>query len=110
MPAKRKTDAQKAERSNLKWEVGRRLRAVREVLGLGQGEFGRRAGLNPNAYNMIELGQKLPSIETAIALCRAHRLTLDYIFLGDAGDLPHSVGRAIEAMNQARIGTEPPKD
>lgn len=75
---------------------------AREVLGLGQGEFGRRAGIAPNAYNMIELGERLPSVEVAIALCDAHGLTLEYIFRGDTGDLRHSLASAIEALSAAR--------
>ena len=102
MSAKPRTEAQKRERGALRRAVGARLKAVREVLGLPQGVFGRRAGLSPAAYNNIELGEKLPSIETAIALCKAHRLTLDYIFMGDAGDLPHAVGKAIESLQDAR--------
>lgn len=85
-----------------KRQVGRRLRIAREVIGLAQGEFGRRAGISSAAYNMIESGERMPSIEYAIALCDAHRLTLEYIFRGDPGDLPHSIGRAIEALMHAR--------
>ena len=93
-------------RARFRRDVGRRLRMAREVLGMAQGEFGRRAGLNANAYNMIELGERLPSIEVAIAICDAHRLTLEYVFRGDTGDLPHSVGAAIEALAAARSSTD----
>lgn len=97
-----KASSDRDARDRLRREVAHRLKLVREVLGLAQGEFGRRAGLQPNAYNMIEVGERLPSIEVAIALCDAHRLTLEYIFRGDAGDLPHSMASAIEALEAAR--------
>lgn len=83
-------------------EVGQRLRVVREVYGMNQAEFGRRAHLAPNTYNMIELGSKLPSVFVAIALCDAHGLTLDYIYRGDPSDLSAPVRRAIEALSTAR--------
>lgn len=102
MATKPLTSKQREARDRLRAAVGQRLKIVREVLGLGQGEFGRRAGLTPQGYSMIEAGDKLPSIESAMAMCDAHGLTLDYIFRGDAGDLKHSVGRAVEALMEAR--------
>lgn len=100
--ATKKPSKRSAARELLMKSVARRLLLVREVLGLKQGEFGRRAGLKPNAYNMIESGDRLPSIEVAIRICDAHRLTLDFIFRGDAGDLPHNIASAIEALSEAR--------
>jgi DNA-binding XRE family transcriptional regulator len=97
-----KSPARKEAEVRLQKAVGQRLRAVRDVLGLNQAEFGRRAKLAPNTYNMIELGERMPSILVAIAICDAHRLTLDFIFRGDTGDLPHGMGRAIDAMLDAR--------
>lgn len=97
------TEAERAEAQRLRKDVGQRLRVVREVLGLNQVEFGRRAGLAANTYNMIEGGTKLPSISVAIALCDAHGLTLDYIFRGDPSDLSAAVRRAIDALNVARV-------
>lgn len=98
----KRSEKSRASKARLMADVAKRLRMVREVLGLEQGDFGRRAGLKPNTYNMIELGKRLPSIEVAIALAEAHRLTLDFIFRGDAGDLPHSIASAVEALSQAR--------
>lgn len=106
MPAKRKThsDATKQARDDLKKQVAKRLRAYREVIDVGQGAFGAKAGITVAAYNNIERGLKLPSIHAAMALCRAHNLTLDYIFMGDAGDLPKPIRDAIEALEGAREG------
>jgi DNA-binding XRE family transcriptional regulator len=84
-----KSPARKEAEVRLQKAVGQRLRAVRDVLGLNQAEFGRRAKL-------------APTILVAIAICDAHRLTLDFIFRGDTGDLPHGMGRAIDAMLDAR--------
>lgn len=102
MAKTRKTEDEKNRLDLMRKEVGRRLRVVREVYGLNQAEFGRRAGLASNTYNMIELGVKLPSVFVAIAICDAHGLTLDYIFRGDPSDLSAPVRRAIEALSTAR--------
>lgn len=101
-PTRTKSPARKEAELRLQKAVGQRLKAVRDVLGLNQADFGRRAKLAENTYNMIELGKRMPSILVAIALCDAHRLTLDYIFRGDTGDLPHGMGRAVDAMLAAR--------
>ena len=96
------SDATKKAREDLKVQVARRLKAYREVIGMGQGAFGAKAKITVAAYNNIERGLKLPSIHAAMALCRAHNLTLDYIFMGDAGDLPKPIRDAIEALADAR--------
>jgi len=101
-PTPRLTPEQRVARLALRRRVGERLRWVREVIGQSQREFGRRAGLEPNAYNRIELGLVLPSVEVAIALCDAHGLTLDYIFRGDTGDLKHSIAEGIKILQAAR--------
>lgn len=100
------TDHERQRIQELRRAVGRHLRAIREVLGLGQAEFGRRAGLEPNTYNRIEKGHTLPSIFVAMALCDAHGLTLDYIYRGDPSDLSAPVRRALEATAVARSTTQ----
>lgn len=102
MPKPHLTPEQRAARDAMRRNVGERLRWVREVLGMSQREFGRRAGLGSNTYNQVELGLKMPSIEMAIAICDAHGLTLDYIFRGDTGDLKHSVAEGIKILRAAR--------
>jgi DNA-binding XRE family transcriptional regulator len=90
------------EKAGFRREIGERLRVVREIKQMAQGEFAKRAGLTPSAYNQIELGETMPRIESAIALRNAHGLTLDYIYCGDPGDLEPSLRRAIEALRLAR--------
>ncbi len=96
------TDEEREARNLLRRQVGARLRAVREIMGLAQGEFGRRAGIQPNAYHQIEVGDTLPSVESAIALRNAHGLTLDYIYCGDTGDLSAPIRRALDALEVVR--------
>lgn len=101
MATKPLTDEQREYRETLKREVGERLRLVRRVLDLNQGEFGRRAGISPNTYNQIELGDKMPSIETAIAICEAYNISLDWIFRGEPGDMSVRLWQGIQALREA---------
>lgn len=104
MGTRKLTEAEHAARERLKRDVGERLRLVRQVLDLGQGEFARRAKIEPNTYNQIELGIKMPSIETAIALCDAHKISLDWIFRGEPGDMSVRLFDGIRALMAARHG------
>lgn len=82
--------------------IAERLRLVRDVVGMAQGEFAERAGIAANTYNQFERGRKRPSIENAIALCDTYNLTLDWIFRGDHTGLPFRMVDAIHAVRKAR--------
>lgn len=82
--------------------IGERLRISREALGLTQAEFARRAKVSPTAYNQYEKGRMRPAIDQAIKLRDAHKLTLDWIYLGDNSGLRSSLADAIKAIRQAR--------
>lgn len=62
--------------------IGQRIRLVRTITGLTQEEFAKRAGLSREQINNYERGEKRPSINAAVAICEAHGLTLDYLYLG----------------------------
>jgi transcriptional regulator with XRE-family HTH domain len=82
--------------------IGRRLNITRQVFGLPQHTFCERAGIPPNTYNQYEKGKKRPSVDNAIALVRAYRLTLDWIYLGDPSSLRYETADAIKALVHAR--------
>lgn len=83
-------------------EVAARLLLTREVVGLKQGAFAERAGIAANTYNQQEKGEKLPSLENAIALCDAYDLTLDWIYRGEPGGLRYEFVAAMKALRTAR--------
>ncbi len=80
--------------------IGRRLYAARKVLDLTQTELAERAGISRTAYTQYEGGSKRPSIDVAISLVRTYRLTLDWIYLGDASNLPYALAAAIKALDE----------
>ncbi len=82
--------------------IGQRLLLVRQVEGLNQRAFCRRAGIAHNTYNQYEKGERRPSIDNAILLVEAYDLTLDWIYLGDPSGLRYETADAVKALQQAR--------
>lgn len=78
--------------------IAERLALVREVEGMTQADFSARAEINPNAWNNYERARKRISLEAAIKLCETYHLTLDYIYLGDASNLPYRLASALDAV------------
>lgn len=83
--------------------IGLRLLLTRQVFGLAQEVFAKKAGLAKNTYNQFERGKKRPSIENAIALCDEYDLTLDWIYRGDGSSLRYDLWDAIKAEKQRFI-------
>jgi transcriptional regulator with XRE-family HTH domain len=63
--------------------VARRLREVRDALGLSQEEFARGAGIEPNTYNPWETGERPLPLRGAMLLANRYGLSLDWLYLGD---------------------------
>jgi transcriptional regulator with XRE-family HTH domain len=82
--------------------IGERLRLTREALGLSQADFARQASVSPSAYNQYEKGKMRPAIDQAVKIRDAHKLTLDWIYLGDNSGLRASLADAIKALRQTR--------
>jgi transcriptional regulator with XRE-family HTH domain len=80
--------------------IGERLRIARQALGLSQVTFCKP--ISTSAYNQFEKAKTHPSVDAAIALAKAHHLTLDWIYLGDDSSLRKSLADAIKALRQTR--------
>lgn len=78
--------------------VGKRLLLTREALRMTQREFAAAAGMKESAYGQYETGARTLLPERAVALCNAHKLTLEWIYLGEVGTLPYKLGAAIRAL------------
>jgi transcriptional regulator with XRE-family HTH domain len=68
--------------------VARRLGLTREILGLTEKEFAERAGVVLTRYHLWETGRIPISLSSAMALCAAHGLTLDWLYRGKVQGLP----------------------
>lgn len=87
--------------------VGKRLLLTRDALRLKQREFAERADVGPASYNQWENGAVYPPVDGAIKLVKAHRITLDWIYLGNMDCLPTHISDAIRALSAAEIAREP---
>ena len=87
-------------------EIAARLRVTRQAFGMGQYDFADRAGIAGNTYNQYEQAKKRPTIENALALCRAYGLTLDWVYAGDPSGLPYKVADAIKSIKILHGGQE----
>ncbi len=93
-----------ARRSKKKGEPDARFQGIAQRLlaariaqpgDLDQTDFAKRAGIAQNTYNQYEQAHRRPSLDNAIKLCRTYNLTLDWIYLDEAGGLSAAVWRDI---------------
>jgi transcriptional regulator with XRE-family HTH domain len=67
---------------------GAAVRAIREPLGIPQGELAERAGISPSHMNKIENGVEQPKIETAVRIAHELGVALDAITYPVADGIP----------------------
>jgi transcriptional regulator with XRE-family HTH domain len=79
--------------------VARRLALTRELLGLPEKEFAEWAGVALSRYHLWETGRIPISLSSAIALCAAHGLTLDWLYRGKITGLPLWLALEVEACS-----------
>jgi transcriptional regulator with XRE-family HTH domain len=85
--------------------VARRLALTREFLGLAEKEFAERAGVALGRYHLWETGRIPISLSSAMALCAAHGLTLDWLYRGKITGLPLWLAIEVEACS-AMLGSD----
>jgi transcriptional regulator with XRE-family HTH domain len=86
--------------------LGKRLRLTREAMRFSQKDFAQKAGVNEISYNQWENGAVYPPVDSAIKLCKAHHLTLDWIYQADPACLPAWLDTAIKALGTAEASRE----
>jgi transcriptional regulator with XRE-family HTH domain len=78
--------------------LGDRLKTLRELKGLSQGDIHKRSGLMRSYISRVENGHTVPSIETLEKLARALEVPLYRLFfdLDQIPDLPNLPERVTE--------------
>lgn len=71
--------------------VAGRLKRIREIIGHDQKTFAEKAGLLPQTYGPFETGKRDLTLAAAKRLRVAYGISLDYMFFGDTGGLPHRI-------------------
>jgi len=80
-------------------ELGARLRAERDRIGLSQRELARRVGLSASLISQIETGQSKPSVGTLYAVVTELGISIDSLFRDD---------QEVAAPSVAPLGTAHP--
>lgn len=83
--------------------IGARLKLTREVFGLGQTAFCKKAGITQNAYSQYEAGTRRPIIENAIKLVETYNLTLDWVYRGEPSGLNYSLNDALRTLKLTKL-------
>ena len=78
--------------------MGRRLRQVRKFLALNQADFGNLIDVGQNTLSSWESGERMIQPKALIKLNKLHRVSLDWIYLGDPSGLPHRLAHAIMGL------------
>jgi len=98
-------------RLSLKSSVSRRLRAIREELGLTKGAMAVRLGVGRTRYlhwESLAPSGNFPAIESMISLCEfLPGLTMDFIYRGKLDAVPYALALRLNAhMNCQSADTE----
>jgi DNA-binding XRE family transcriptional regulator len=98
--------AQGSDTMNGPWntaEVAERLRYSRMALQLTQTRLCAISGIETNTWNNAETAKQRLGLDSAIKVCNATGLTLDWIYRGIKTGLPLSIAEALQ-----RIEADPP--
>jgi transcriptional regulator with XRE-family HTH domain len=75
-------------------DIAERLRWHRDIEGLDQHQYARRAGITRSTLNNWESGTYRLSVDGALALRRTYGLSLDFMYEGIDDALPMTLRRA----------------
>ena len=62
-----------------------RIKSLRKTLGLSQREFGKKIGISDTAVSKLESGERNPSEQTLLSICR--EFNVDYYWLTEGADV-----------------------
>lgn len=82
--------------------IGRNLRVYRQEAGLRQEDLAAAAGVSTNYIGMVERGEKIPSLETFVALLNALQVSADMI-LTEVVDTGYTVKQSLLAERMGRL-------
>lgn len=85
-------------------DVAERLEITQQALGLSAADLCRRSGIKQNAWSQFLKPEKKRPITRAAALKLKDefRITLDWIYDGDASNLPAALAQQIRAIQNQR--------
>lgn len=87
-------------------EAGKRMRALRKMLGYTQIQFAEKLNVSRGFYSKVEIGLQAPSIDLLVEISAFAGVSLDYLILGkEHSSLKlkedvHSLIRALQALEK----------
>ncbi len=63
--------------------LGERIKKLRKELDLTQQDFGNRLGIKPNSVSLIESGNRNPSDQVILAICREFNVSETWLRTGE---------------------------
>lgn len=85
-----------APEDDSKEAIGRRLQAVREIVGLNKTQFARNAGLKIQTYGPWENGRREITLDGAKAIRSRYGVPLEFTYFGNIDALPHKIARYLD--------------
>ena len=83
-------------------DIGDRVRAVRDALHISQTDLAKRLGVSSAAISKIESGQRQPSVQLKLSLCREYGISREWLDCGE-GQMqdtdPDDIGQLITKLN-----------
>jgi len=79
-------------------QLGRQIRAAREIRGLTQEKLAERAGINNSFLSQVERGLKAPSLKTLHAIATELEVGLDQLFASEEATTTALVEREVAAL------------
>lgn len=86
--------------------VGERLRAIRELKGMSQGDIERKTGLFRCYVSRVENGHTVPAIETLEKWARALNVHISQLFLIDGAGVPRDILKNVPKRRRAAMSTD----
>ncbi|MDD3192670.1 MAG: helix-turn-helix transcriptional regulator [Oscillospiraceae bacterium] len=84
-------------------EIGARIRAQREFLGLSRETFAEQIGITPKFCSDIELGLKGMSLPTLCRISRSIHLSTDFLLFGEEpGEASGSIALMLSQCSDRR--------
>lgn len=89
-------------------EVGKRIKQIREDMGMTKEKFAKLLGISGQYLGVVEHGKSYLSIEKLKILCDLTNLSADYILFGKDEQLINNTQKALSEFSneQIQIGCE----
>lgn len=87
----------------MKEEIGKRIREIRENMGMTKEKFAKLLGISGQYLGVVEHGKSYLSIEKLKILCDLTNLSADYILFGKDNHMISNTQKALSEFSNEQI-------